>query len=312
MNNYIASCSFCEQDFSSGLEHAIHTSLYPYGGCPCQFCGITLFELNERYEHYYTFHNGPKRIKCTLDGCMTLFGTSIELEGHIVDAHLRKNKECGKCKVIFKSEAEFHEHLAIQHAKKRPTCPECSKDFACHANVARHIKTVHLDLKYFFCPTCDRGFYQESMLTTHIKRVHSVKDKLCIFCESFFRSEHQLKAHINQVHKREPVAFCEPCGLGFTRKAEMRRHVRMVHLAMSRYKCKTCKLGFHNKSRYLYHLFSDHDGQYKACHLCSSAYEHEYFLNQHLLKAHKESDNNENDFVCKICNAPFETLTELK
>ena len=337
----------CDKSFRSAKQLGEHIKYvhmkeprpFKCGTCEKLFSYRSSLLRHKKYVHF----KGPKSFKC--ETCEKSYKTPGHLKRHIKYGHLNEPKPFGceteTCDKSFRTPRQLREHIKYVHLKEpklfKCETETCDRSFIFARQLREHIKYVHLkEPKLFRCETgtCDKSFRFARQLREHIKYVHLKEPKRfkCETCEKLFQSPSHLSRHTKFVHG-EPKP-CPHCGK-FVR--ELKNHIEWVHCDPSiskRYKywCSICKKKFKSLKDLTSHERLHWAIRPYACSECEFATHKKIYLDRHIQRLHKKSDDGStinqfqeksleardlsgdsrlDDFTCKDCSESFNSEIEL-
>ena len=257
---------------------------------PCKICGRVLSEMGSLESHMKSVH----QVK----------GSNVVLEG--VPRH--------------------------EVVEPEPTCKECGRVFETWNALYRHIKkdgwgpeNHNVDKSKFTCSTCKLSFKDEKNLNRHNLLNHNLKSHVPVHQSSLKRKRisKKLSPGVNGGRYNPPIA-CLLCDKMFHYEDFWYRHLKSSH-RISNSRRKEMKSNLKKERGRLHSGSSDvkpksfsrdlecsegeqqnsvESGDMKAtpkCGICDKKFRYKIQLKQHILKAHKEMDDsdNESSFVNK-------------
>lgn len=75
---------FIENKLKARLKEEKEKTVYR---CPYLECGKVFVHHSSRYKHVKEVHEGLKKFKCKIDGCLATFGGAVGLRNHKRDVH---------------------------------------------------------------------------------------------------------------------------------------------------------------------------------------------------------------------------------
>ncbi|XP_053688089.1 zinc finger protein 182-like [Sabethes cyaneus] len=275
------------------------------------------FSLNEYERELYTEITVDKR-KHICCGCLLIFDTPEELEGHrrkthtpkrdttkiqengkvLCDGCLRKYKskrrvnyhkervrqleiiwECNKCKNRF-SEATRRRSHALKHPRRINSS----------AFVAPIKEIVQQELGWICCAqSCGLSFPTEAELIGHAHKAHQIN-----------KQEAELEENLDK-----PVQ-CQVCFRRFHDKTGLINHQQRLY-RLHKYQCALCGLQFNSGGRLNEHELTHQNEKPFKCELCDKT-----FTQKGNLKTHMSIHTNEKPFQCTVCGMSFRQKGGLK
>ena len=339
-------CESCAKSFSRSIylrEHIkyIHLKEPKPFRCETETCDKSFRSARRFREHIkYVHMKEPRPFKCGT--CEKLFTYRYSLQRHKKYVHFKgpKSFKCETCERSYKSPGHLKKHIKYGHSNEpklfRCETETCDKSFRTPGQLREHINYVHLkEPKLFRCETgtCDKSFRFARQLREHIKYVHLKEPKRfkCETCEKLFQFPSHLSKHTKFVHG-EPKP-CPHCGK-FVR--ELKHHIDWVHCDPSKtnryYLCSICKKKFKSHKDLTSHERIHWAIRPYACSECEFATHKKIYLDRHIQRLHKKSDDGStinqfqeksleahdlsgdsrlDDFTCKDCSESFNSEIEL-
>ncbi|CAG5000529.1 unnamed protein product [Parnassius apollo] len=302
-------------------------------------------EMNEeemtesRNERKRTAIYADAAFKC--DTCIEGFKLEIELEGHNLDNHKKREKRtiCDICQSYVKK-ASFKTHRRDHYLKY--SCQLCDfmsykiAEMICHLKSEHAIKNLVLALhrkknqrkKYvvknpgskprrnkamkdkgtpfgFLCSECNKYFETKNLRWKHIQRHHREGFE-CTTCGKRFPFKNNLNRHTlthTSPPTREECAVCHKQ----VRADLMRTHLR-IHGARERFACAQCDKTFASRPSYEHHLkytlaHAVNDILKYKCSVCDKGYRSKGELRDHINYQHMGKTQHK----CPVCGKALAT-----
>lgn len=166
----------------------------------------------------------------------------------------------------------------------------------------------------YICEICERRFTSLARIKQHIHAGH-IKDKktkskrsttptICSICGKSIRD---IKTHLRIFHSDERPFKCDYCSATFKQKVHRDTHIRQ-HTGEKPFMCHACGRSYHAQSvlkshmnRYHYHL------KPHKCDQCGNSYRQLYELRDHINLHHL----NQKLYPCQVCDRRFGTRKHL-
>ena len=203
--------------------------------------------------------------------CNAFFRNKKELEVHLEDHLVKKQKSCALCNVEFPSKAALQLHIK-QHFSKAHTCDICYDSFATRGllNTHKARKHVHsmnpttssVDHKVNNITVVSKTLQPQQNGSTPTVAIHKVKPPIihhtpaayppnsittnnnnvvkilkCSLCDAVFSTRSAMKQHSTS-HHHKPYK-CDQCGATFTQNGSLQVHIRR-HRGEKPFTCNLC------------------------------------------------------------------------
>lgn len=170
-------------------------------------------------------HNDEQDHTCRWEGCMQVFNSCEELNGHIEKVHIPRGKSsyvCGweNCGKVITQRQKLLRHLRVHTRYKPCKCPHCAKTFSTQDILQQHIRT-HSGEKPYKCVHCGKGFATSSSLRIHIRTHTGEKPLECKVCGKRFNESSNLSKHM-RTHERKYK--CGKCKRSFDLQEQLEVH----------------------------------------------------------------------------------------
>ena len=146
------------------------------------------------------------------------------------------------------SENHIEELLKNESIPRESICKICNKPFQ---NLKKHVESVHEKLKKYQCHICGKIFYQKNHLKDHTESVHNMEKykKLGLNMD---------KTQTLYSMNKTSQSLCTICGKGFKNPHILKRHVESVHEKLKRFQCDFCEKKYYQKSHLQEHVLAAH------------------------------------------------------
>lgn len=189
-------------------------------------------------------------------------------------------------------------------------CELCTRSFTSLARIRQHIHASHVNDKKkhskrpitsVACDLCGKNIRD---LKTHLKFYHgNERPYKCKYCDASFKQKVHLDTHTRQHEGLRPY-ICERCGKAYHCKSVLKSHINRYHLRLKPHKCDQCS----NTYRQLYEL-RDHinlhhlNKKLYPCSSCDRSFGTRKHLHQHMLS------HGEKRYHCRLCDLKFATTS---
>ncbi|XP_062563813.1 zinc finger protein 3 homolog [Armigeres subalbatus] len=263
--------------------------------------------------------------------------------------HIDVAERCCGCGVYFESLEKLIDHARLEHqsqqtiSEENPYCEICYESFKApwalnaHRTHCRNVKELyHCKLcrityarkfhlaKHFECTpghTADTGILKDFLPPVAVEKHPSINTNVsCCFlkCSYTFETEKQLIVHVDEFHaprrqlniseRSSENNICTTCQRSFASQ-----HLLLLHrnrTARKKHICSFCAESFIIPSKLREHELLVHSGTVAALHPCDAC--DKSFRTKHLLKAHRQTHDQERNFPCDQCNAVFRLRLQLR
>ena len=266
--------------------------------------------------------NVVKRLTCI--HCGMYFKSKLNLNRHAVIHTNKKPFACALCDATFPNHQSLSVHKRWTHKYKRKPepisgfrCIQCSMSFKTVLHLNRHMIT-HSNKKSFACTLCDATFKTHQSRLMHKRNIHEFKRKwqcknilTCNHCGKSFKSSLCLNRHL-VTHTNERPFVCNVCTTTFQTYQSMARHKKMIHNSKKKVQSPNSNITL-SKDKTISEEKIDIDkhvlnGDLKSfpCNHCAKSFKSILLLNRHFV-----THTSERPFVCKLCDATFQTYQTL-
>ena len=275
----------------------------------CQNCGKDCQAPSKLIVHLSTEH------KTTCTYCLENFDKTIQLIGHMDEAHGDILYACISCEIIFENAKQKRAHM--ENCEEKYKCLVCHQSFKSMVILRSHIRGVHRKTRNkFACDRCQKSYATTTELKKHIEIVHDEVsiDIPCEFCGKIFRHQSHLTDHIKRMHKRTKpknvkIRKCDHCDKKFQTKAGLQFHRRQKHLGENNFQCHKCGKGFLQQWRLENHFRLSHEGaKPHKCLYCEKAFARKQQLDAHFEHHHSTSKS----YICQYCKLAVSSKLVLK
>lgn len=167
--------------------------------------------------------------------------------------------------------------------------------------VTSNTSTSSIRSKNYFCEynDCHKSFTRPSLLTNHQQSVHQgIRPFQCDTCPKAFIKKSHLERHLIS-HSTEKPFHCSFCNKGVTTQQQLKRH-EITHTKSFKCEYEGCNESFYKHPQLRSHILSFHLKKL-VCKICNKNFQRPYRLNNHLIKHHNLSTNEE---ISNIDNLP--------
>lgn len=319
-NQFVYSCSQCDDEFSKGVELEQHTIIHivkeeelPYDAPESVPIELPIIDVLVE-----------DNILPILDGLeMAIYLPAFEMpekptEQNPVNEQIDDVFDNDKIKSESSSSDEdaFDENQSITKNLKSVAksgefiCELCKRSFTSLARIRQHIHATHVNDKKkqskrqiipVVCEQCGKNIRD---LKTHLKFYHgNERPYKCKYCVASFKQKVHLNTHTRQHEGLRPY-ICERCGKAYHCKSVLKSHINRYHLRLKPHKCDQCS----NTYRQLYEL-RDHinlhhlNKKMYPCLSCDRSFGTRKHLHQHMLS------HGEKRYKCRLCELKFATTS---
>ena len=148
----------------------------------CDQCGRAFTSEQRMLSHRNT--HLEKTIKCTVEGCKSMFSANSLLKSHIRSCHnervvlkrKERNHKCNECSMAFHMPAQLKSHKAAVHGGEKPfKCQHCDYEAAYRARMNHHINSVHKNVMFeCIVPGCGKQMNEKGNMDKHMKTAHGI------------------------------------------------------------------------------------------------------------------------------------------
>ena len=166
-------CTVCKKILASKASMALHMKARHGPGesiKQCPECGVEVKFLDQHIKVQHTEGGNLKTIKCTYDGCESMFRVRNGMLQHLKHAHTDEREQCTICGEWLKN---LSDHIRTTHKTgKQFPCEECAKIFYNTFDRRVHIERIHQGIKYM-CPMCGQTYQG---IKDHMKSAHGIQN----------------------------------------------------------------------------------------------------------------------------------------
>ena len=107
-------CNECDQVFHRKCQlHTHKESHRPVKEIACEVCGKL---INKRLYNAHLKYHGPRKQKCSVDGCTKMYFSKTAVAHHIENDHEEsKNVKCPECASVYPNEGKLRRHMSRSH-----------------------------------------------------------------------------------------------------------------------------------------------------------------------------------------------------
>jgi len=182
-------------------------------------------------------------------------------------------------------------------------CRFCKREFISLSSSITHMQTIHGKLVHT-CDTCGHEFQLKSDLDHH--RANHLKDGplpyQCGVCPKGFKFLERYNDHI-KLHEQKKKFGCAQCGRKFADEVKLNTH--MANHKRKPFSCQRCKKTFRNFHNCTKHSSTNEDNQRYVCNLCNKVFTTATSLHIHL-KNHNKA------YKCGVCGRGYDAENQLK
>jgi hypothetical protein len=280
---------------------------------PCDMCESTFASKWHLNRHMDEKHSAIKKFKCNI--CLQKFTAKRLLKSHTVREHEKAKFECAECGMKFNKENRLERHITAGHAAGEAAVPEknqctsCLRSFKDEIKLQRHQASAHKE-KVKSCKLCQAEFSSMEELKTHQDQMHKGKKlrKRAVKMEPML--DVKMEPVDNELEEMNDF-YCTICNIDFGSKQVLDLHVKVMH-CVTLASCKLCHKEFTELGPYLKHITDEHlhkkapknktrpksqklpaksrtsvdqpEGKAYTCMLCSTEFDIEKDLNDHVHK----------------------------
>ena len=154
------------------------------------------------------------------------------------------------------------------------------------------------------CPHCQAVFTTKYRLDKHIVNTHLNAIK-CPHCSEGFRKKAELKVHYREQHPNEEFPLTVSCGIClelFESNDELHEHKEKVHS----HDCEFCTEVFFSAADLDSHIKKVHPDEEPICNVCQAQFDTLKSLRKHKRSVHKRKDAKMKCQDCgKVCSSPY-------
>lgn len=282
-------CQDCENKFS---EFSKFKTI-------CETNSSILYYLRDKLDAFNT-----KSEKEEIIDRIDPINTVLEVANEEIQSEKRQSKTEGKkqtngtiCQICGKLVKGIQMHMLIHKGIKKFKCDYCQKSFTQAGQLKRHVNS-HLNIRNYSCPypECDRTFVDPSSVTKHLV-IHNKDDRkfVCSLCGSTFNRLGALRYH-EKTHRQERNHKCTICDKSFLAKYDLTKHFR-IHTGEKPYSCDVCGKKFSISKNARVHMRVHSKEKPFCCTFCKVSFSYSSSLKQHVLKMHKNSQEEKCDVV---------------
>ncbi|KAH0566638.1 hypothetical protein KQX54_002764 [Cotesia glomerata] len=300
-------CGQCDRIFYDDeklARHVIkmHQEERPF---PCHICNKP-FKTDKFLRIHLKQHN--KRYCCEICGMPKV--SPYDLRLHMMKHNKEYYAHCEYCQRGFYTKQSLQRHI-LTHTGERPfVCRICNSSYASASYLSLHAKS-HTQREKFKCNLCDYETYWKTSLKGHVKK-HTGENRIsCEVCGKTVSSQSYLQVHM-RIHTGEKPNICEVCGKCFSVRKYLIVHLR-THTGERPYECKVCHKRFTQHGSLNAHMKGHKNLVEKVEAIDFEELEEELFrseikpelINSKSPGIEKKLKEEENFYVCKICNKQF-------
>lgn len=273
----------------------------------CDFCEENLKTWNSLRYHYVKFHKSKPVVFCL---CGYEIGSKSVLYKHVSD-HKLESRKLRKAAGMEEEKLQDSEYAAL-NVKDFVSfkCTQCQKQCSSWYTLRAHCERIHKILPVVNC-ACGITLKSKSVMYKHIQDHKNPNVLACDKCPRIAKSIAALNKHkMRHVPKSERKFCCASCEKIFNSKDALKSHEKS-HIPIEErkiYHCDVCNMKFTTRSSASSHKRVVHD-KIKAyvCDLCGYACGTNGELRQH-----RAIHSDDKPFVCRKCDKPFKTYSNLK
>ncbi|KAF0311775.1 Zinc finger protein 532 [Amphibalanus amphitrite] len=356
----------CPSECALLAHHGLHKpNLFPYPYV-CPECGFKVLGSYDDYRRHVVAGclHLTRDLKICCSVCLIEVG---DVKLHMLQTHVQKLYKCRKCPLAFESINGFNSHVNVKHNGETMhgdtpympilKCPFCAATFnhpktlRDHLASKKHGDRVLEQIRFVFrCPECGVDYGRKELLSDHLAQKHPE------FQIAALESQHEYSSMAPSpppaptpppppppppapvAPVQAPVAATKqavsrsadtlPVPLPKIKQEPGRKPVVM-------HRCPVCQAEFRRKAAHTEHLRAHIQEGVPLCLLCTSAFESQELLKNHIaehaaeigsdrcglcyaklgsrdaLQLHLETEHDLRDFTCPYCQLQFAALSDL-
>ncbi|EAT35437.1 AAEL012392-PA [Aedes aegypti] len=271
--------------------------------------------------------------------------SSVEDYDQYQIVHVDNAERCCGCGIYFESFELLMNHAHLEHQSKLenaeefgPFCEICHERFKAPWALNAHKTHCRYVKELYYCKLCQVVYARKFHLAKHFENTpgHTVGTAImegfvspssaeqragisCCFlkCSQMFESDKQLQLHVEELHaprlqlnkseRSSEKHVCPVCQRSFASQ-----HLLLLHrnrATKKKHMCSFCAESFLIPSKMREHELLVHSGEVPnhQCDVCQKS-----FRTKYLLKAHRETHDQERNFPCDQCPAAFRLRLQLR